>query len=353
MEGRPAGPALAVGEGHGTQGVGDGLGHLGRVAVSGQLGVRVAVGRVDGRHHSSSNFGSGLIIGEGGGDGIVRLLGGVSIAVEAEGPVVVAKAMLRGPVAWRFLIWFVPASRSQVMLPTQAGGFTRLVAPPSQNPVDGKLEGDLQRVEVSCRGEGPGILEGQYLRVVPVEACVLEGLPGLVGGLGEVGQERCRDPLVDVGRRFAGRHVDGQLIDHRFERICCYRCEGGVVGACHGAVHRSRGRMVRKLQVHRSGRALAVDLDLEGVEGGLAGLADQAQGQKRQVLGTVLVRFWQMIDFGVTVGYDNNMKVSRNPACFARCAFVFLISSVFVGLGEQRCTACSALPWPKPRNTRM
>ena len=41
-----------------------------------------------------------------------------------------ARAMLRGPVAWRLRIWFVPANRSQVTLPTQAGALTRLVAPP-------------------------------------------------------------------------------------------------------------------------------------------------------------------------------------------------------------------------------
>ena len=42
-----------------------------------------------------------------------------------------ASWMLRGPVAWRLRIWLVPASRSQVTFPSQAGALTRLVAPPS------------------------------------------------------------------------------------------------------------------------------------------------------------------------------------------------------------------------------
>ena len=37
--------------------------------------------------------------------------------------------------------------------------------------------------------------------------------------------------------------------------------------------------MVRKLEVHRGRRGLAVDLDLQGVQGGLVGLTGQAQGQ--------------------------------------------------------------------------
>ena len=49
---------------------------------------------------------------------------------------------------------------------------------------------------------------------MPVEAGVLEGLSGLVGRLGQVGQKRRGNPLVDVGRRLPGSHVDGQLVDH-------------------------------------------------------------------------------------------------------------------------------------------
>ena len=41
-----------------------------------------------------------------------------------------ASWMLRGPVACKLRIWFVPGSRSQVTLPSQAGALTRLVAPP-------------------------------------------------------------------------------------------------------------------------------------------------------------------------------------------------------------------------------
>ena len=37
--------------------------------------------------------------------------------------------------------------------------------------------------------------------------------------------------------------------------------------------------VVRQLEVHRGRRGLAVDLDLQGVQGGLVGLAGQAQGQ--------------------------------------------------------------------------
>ena len=115
-------------EGH--QRIGDGLGHLSRGAIVGQLGVRVALGLVDGRHHSDGDFGAGEVIGEGRGDGVVCLLGRVSIAAEAQGPVVVGELDAQGPVACKFRIWLVPASRSQVTFPSQAGALTRLVAPP-------------------------------------------------------------------------------------------------------------------------------------------------------------------------------------------------------------------------------
>ena len=154
----------------------------------------------------------------------------------------------------------MPASRSQVTLPTQAGALTRLVAPP--------LQGDLQVAEVSCRGEGPGVLEGEDLRVVPVEAGVLQGLSGLVGRLGQVGQERRCDSLVHVGRGLPGGHVDGQLVHHALQRIrCCHRRQGGVVGGGDAGVHRCDGGVIGELQVHRSRRGFAVDLDLQGVQG--------------------------------------------------------------------------------------
>ena len=81
-----------------------------------------------------------------------------------------------------------------------------------KDSVDGGLQGDLQQVaEVSCRGEGPCVLEGEDLRVrvVPVEAGVLEGLSGLVGRLGQVGQKRRSNPLVHVGQGGGGRREEG------------------------------------------------------------------------------------------------------------------------------------------------
>ena len=56
-------------------------------------------------------------------------------------------------------------------------------------------------------------------------------------------------------------------------------CEGGVVGGSDAGVHRCCRRMVRQLEVHGGRRGLAVDLDLQGVQGGLVGLTGQAQGQ--------------------------------------------------------------------------
>ena len=73
--------------------------------------------------------------------------------------------------------------------------------------------------EVSCRGKGPGVLEGENLRVVPVEAGVLEGLSGLVGRLRQIGQKRSRHPLIHVGHGLPGGHVDGQLVHHALQRV--------------------------------------------------------------------------------------------------------------------------------------
>ena len=82
-------------EGH--QCIGDGLGHSGRGAVIGQLGVRVAFGLVDGRHDGGGHFfGSREVIAEGRGDGVVGLLRGVRIAREAQGPVVVGELDAQG-----------------------------------------------------------------------------------------------------------------------------------------------------------------------------------------------------------------------------------------------------------------
>ena len=139
-----------------------------------------------------------------------------------------------------------------------------------KDSVDGRLQGDLQVAEVSCRGEGPGVLEGEDLRVVPV---VLEGLSGLVGRLGQVGQERRGNSLVHVGRGLPSGHVDGQLVHHALQRVGGrHSCEGGVVGGSDAGVHRCYRRVVRQLKVHGGRRAFAVDLDLQGVQGGLVGL---------------------------------------------------------------------------------
>ena len=115
-----------------------------------------------------------------------------------------------------------------------------------QDPVDGGLQGDLQVAEVPCRGEGPGVLEGQDLRVMRVEAGVLEGLSGLVGRLGQVGQERRGNSLIHVGRGLPSGHVDGQLVHHALQRVGGrHSCEGCVVGGSDAGVHRCYRRVVR------------------------------------------------------------------------------------------------------------
>ena len=177
-------------EGH--QRIGDGLVHLDRGTVIGQLGVRVALGLVDGRHDGGGDFGSREVIGEGRGDGVVGLLGRVRIAAEAQGPVVVGEldAEGSGGVKVADLVGAGQQVPGHVAQPgrgvDQVGGAAQ-GGDLRQDPVDGRLQGELQRVEVPCRGEGPGVLEGENLRVMPVEAGVLEGLSGLVGRLGEVG----------------------------------------------------------------------------------------------------------------------------------------------------------------------
>ena len=176
----------------------------------------------------------------------------------------------------------------QVRGPTERGDLR-------QNAVDGGLQCELQRVEVSCRGEGPGVLEGQDLRVVAVQAGVPQGQRGVHRGLldegqqgrcdelahvggrgpevhsgGEVagaghGEQRGGDGLGDVACRLAGRHVQGQLVHDALERV--RGCDAGqrrVVGRGDATVHRRGGRVVGQLEVHGGRRALAVDVDLEG-----------------------------------------------------------------------------------------
>ena len=270
-------------EGH--QRVGDGLGHLSRGAILGELGVRVALGLVDGRHDGGGDFGSREVICQGRGDGVVGLLRGVRIAAEAEGPVVVGELDAQGARGVEVADLVGPGQQVPGHVPQPGGGVDQVGGAAQcgdlrQDAVDGGLQGDLQVAEVSCRGEGPGVLEGEDLRVVSVEAGVLQGLSGLVGRLGQVRQERSRDSLIYVGRGLPSGQVDGQLVNHGLQRIsCCYAGQSGVVGGSDATVHRCSGRVIGQLQVHGGRCALSVDFDLEGVQGGLVGLGRQALSQ--------------------------------------------------------------------------
>ena len=96
------------------------------------------------------------------------------------------------------------------------------------------------------------------------------------------GEQSRGDGLGDVACRLAGRHVQGQLVHDALERVRgCDASQRCVVGRSDATVHCCRGGMVAELQIHRGRRALAVDLDLEGVQGGLARLGGEAQGQAR------------------------------------------------------------------------
>ena len=239
-------------EGH--QRIGDGLVHLDRGAIGDQLGVGVGLAFVDGRHHSDRDFSSREVIGEGRGDGVVGLLGRVRIAAEAQGPIVVGQGDAQGARGVE-VSNLVRAGQQVPGHVAQPGGGVDQVGGAAEggdlceDPVDGRLQGELQRVEVPCRGEGPGVLEGQYLRVVPVEAGVLEGLSGLVGRLRQVGEERRGDPLVHVRRGLPGGHVDGQLVHHALQRVGRRdRRQGGVVGRSDAGVHRCCRRVLRSTE---------------------------------------------------------------------------------------------------------
>ena len=92
-------------------------------------------------------------------------------------------------------------------------------------------------------------------------------------------EQRRGDGLGDVACRLAGRHVQGQLVHDRPEGVGCRHLgERCIVGAGVSAVHGCRGRMVREPKVHRSRGALAVDFDLEGVQGRLVGFRSQGPG---------------------------------------------------------------------------
>ena len=226
-----------------------------------------------------------------------------------------ARAMLRGPVACKLRILIGPGQQVPGHVPQPGGGVDQVGGPTErgdlrQNAVDGRLQGELQRVEVSCRGEGPGVLEGQDLRVMAIQAGVPQCQRGVQSRLVDEGEQRRCDELAhvrgrgpeshsgvevagadqgeqsrgdglgDVACRLAGRHVQGQLVHDALERV--RGCDAGqrcVVGRGDATVHCCRGRMIGELEVHGGRRALAVDLDLEGVQGGLVGLGGQAQGQ--------------------------------------------------------------------------
>ena len=149
----------------GHQRIGDGLGHLSRGAVIGQLGVGVGLALVDGRHHSDGDFGSREVIGEGRGDGVVRLLGRVRIAAEAQGPVVVGELDAQGARCVEVADLVGAGQQVPGHVADPSGGVDQIGGASEggdlrQDPVDGGLQGDLQVAEVSCRGEGPGVLEG-------------------------------------------------------------------------------------------------------------------------------------------------------------------------------------------------
>ena len=150
----------------GHQRIGDGLVHLGRRAVIGQLGVRVALGLVDGRHHGDGYLCSGEVVDEGRGDSVV---GGVRIAAEAQGPIVVGQGNAQGARGVDVADLVRAGQKVPGHVADPSGGVDQVRGPTErgdlrQNAVDGGLQGELQRVEVSCRGEGPGVLEGQDLR---------------------------------------------------------------------------------------------------------------------------------------------------------------------------------------------
>ena len=188
----------------GRQRIGDGLGHLGRGAIVGELGVRVALALVDGRHHGDSYLCSGEVVRERGADGVVGLLRGVRIAAEAQGPIVVGQGDAQGARGVEVADLVRTSQQVPGHVPQPGGGVDQVRGPTErgdlrQNAVDGGLQGELQRVEVSCRGEGPGVLEGQDLRVVPVQAGVPEGQRGVHRGLLDEGQQGRCDELAHVG----------------------------------------------------------------------------------------------------------------------------------------------------------
>ena len=61
----------------------------------------------------------------------------------------------------------------------------------------------------------------------------------------------------ELGGQLSCCDVEGVLVHHRLEAVVgCHRGQHGVVGRGYGAVHGSRGAVVRQLQVHAVGSAL-------------------------------------------------------------------------------------------------
>ena len=201
-------------EGH--QRIGDGLGHLSRGAIVGQLGVGVGLALVDGRHHGHGNFGAGEVVRQRGADGVIGLLRRVGIAAEAQGPIVVGQGNAQGARGVQVTDLVGPSQQVPGHVADLSGGVDQVGSPTErgdlrQNAVDGGLQGELQRVEVSCRGEGPGVLEGEDLRVVPVQAGVPEGQRGVHRGLLDEREQRRRNKLADVGGRGPESHSGGEV----------------------------------------------------------------------------------------------------------------------------------------------
>ena len=115
----------------------------------------------------------------------------------------------------------------------QVGGTTKR-GDLCKDPVDGGLQGDLQRVEVSCRGEGPGVLQGQYLHVVAVQPGVPQGQRGVHRGLLDEGQQGRCDELTHVRGRGPEVHSGGEVAGAG--HLALQRCDGGGVGADVGGV---------------------------------------------------------------------------------------------------------------------
>ena len=85
-ERRPAGPGLAVAQGHGQERVRDELVRRGGVAVAGELGVRVVLGLGHGGHEVEGDLGLREVVAQGRRDGVVGLLDRVEIAQRGEDP---------------------------------------------------------------------------------------------------------------------------------------------------------------------------------------------------------------------------------------------------------------------------